>query len=118
MIEGARYQHRHDATLTCEIVRETARGAQVIMYTNGKKPKKMFFDRQDFSDKDEGRAIWEKVVYIMYKIEGGIKRDMQHVRAGSFTEAAELAQMKYNSRGLIGRYYVEDVAEGGVKQIQ
>lgn len=60
MIPGDKYTHRHTPGLTCQVVKETAKGAQVEQ-TEGRKSIRAFYYSSDFSDKDKARAIWELV---------------------------------------------------------
>lgn len=59
MNPGEKYTHRHLPGLTCTISRLTEKGAQVQQQEAGRKPKTAHYHRQDFSDQDPARAIWE-----------------------------------------------------------
>ncbi|MDD2306734.1 MAG: hypothetical protein PHP53_18685 [Prolixibacteraceae bacterium] len=54
------FEHKHIKGMTCQIVKETKRGWQVLQQDNPrKKPKTQFFDAIYFS-KDKG--VWRKII--------------------------------------------------------
>lgn len=64
MKAGDEFKHRYNDSLTCTLVRQTARGWEVRGRLRGQKDKRAFYDLQDFQGTQnarEGRHIWERV---------------------------------------------------------
>lgn len=62
MKAGEIYRHKYAGSLHCEVVRETNRGAEVTVYTNGERPTRAFFDKADMeNERGEAGILWVRV---------------------------------------------------------